>query len=632
MAASRKTPTAKVAPAAIPLWEPRWIPAAAGVLLVLAVLGAYLNSFGGPFIFDDELWITKNPTIQRLWPIGSVFWPPAGTIFCGRPVLNLSLAINHAISGADVWSYHALNLAVHIAAGLALFGIVRRTLLLGKTETRRARSTPLAFFTALLWLLHPLQTEAVTYVIQRAESLMAMFYLLTLYCFIRSVEDPEAKNRKLEAEGHPISGRWLLASVFCCVLGMATKEVMVSAPLVVFLYDRTFVAGSFREAWRRHRRAHLGLAATWLVLGGLMAGLGGRGVGFDLGFTWWTYALTECPVVVHYLRLAIWPHPLVIDYGDDAVRQVTEAAPYALILLGLVAGTMVALWRRPEWGFFGFWFFAILAPTSSVVPVAFQPMAEHRMYLPMAAVAAALVTGIHAGLGRKSIAVFAMLALGFGALTAGRNNDYRSNLGIWSDTVDKRPGNPRAQYYLGLALAQSGRVDKALAHFQAAVRLKPDYADAYNNAGTSLFLLGRIPEAIEQYEKALAYKHDYPDAECNLGSALFREGRFAEAAQHYQEAIGLQPDFVAAHTSLAAAFAQLGRTIDAIAQCEEALRWQPDNARIHCDLANMLAQAGRVSDAVAHYEEALRLNPDFAEARENLARLQAAQPGLRGGK
>jgi len=337
-------------------------------------------------------------------------------------------------------------------------------------------------------------------------------------------------------------------------------------------------------------------------------------------------------VVVHYLWLAIWPHPLVIDYGDEAVRRVAEAAPYAAILLALLAGTVIALRRRPVWGFAGAWFFGILAPTSSVVPVAFQPMAEHRMYLPLAALAAVAALGLHARLCRWGPVACLALATAFAVVSAGRNHDYRSDLSIWSDTVAKRPENPRAQYYLGLTLAQAGRVGEALAHFQEAARLKQDYADAYNNIGTSLFLLGRLPEAIEQYQKALLYKRDYPDAHCNIGAALFQLGRFEEAVPHYQEAIRLQPDYVAAHTSLTATLARLGRMTDAIAECEETLRLRPNDPKIHCDLANLLIRTGKIAEARAHYEEALRLNPDFAEARENLMRLSAAPSADHSGK
>jgi protein O-mannosyl-transferase len=184
----------------------------------------------------------------------------------GRPVVNLSLALNYALGGSNVWGYHALNLAIHIIlAGLTLFGVVRRTLLRPALRERFSPSAArLALVVAVLWTAHPLQTEAVTYVSQRCESLMGLFYLLTLYCFVRGADSQRC-------------GWWFTLSVVACLLGMATKEVMVTAPLLVLLYDRTFVTGSFRKAWTRHRRLYLSLAGTWLLLGYLMAGLHYRG-------------------------------------------------------------------------------------------------------------------------------------------------------------------------------------------------------------------------------------------------------------------------------------------------------------------------------------------------------------------
>ena len=165
---------------------PWWMP----VALVTLCLVAYHNSFTGPFIFDDVRSIRDNPTIRHLWPIGQCLHPPHqhGLTVEGRPLINLSLAINYALGRQKVWGYHALNLAVHILAGLTLLGVVRRTLqqprLLG-CFGRAANG--LALTIAILWAVHPLQTESVTYVIQRAESIMGLFYLLTLYCFIRGV-------------------------------------------------------------------------------------------------------------------------------------------------------------------------------------------------------------------------------------------------------------------------------------------------------------------------------------------------------------------------------------------------------------------------------------------------------------
>ncbi|MGA3008025.1 MAG: hypothetical protein ABSE59_09065, partial [Opitutaceae bacterium] len=247
---------------------------------------------------------------------------------------------------------------------------------------------------AVIWVVHPLQTETVTYISQRAESLMGLFYLLTLYCFVRGAENHRSESRRQKADARvqipekeiqkpsdfcPLpSGFWLLASVLSCLLGGLCKEIIVTAPVIVFLYDRTFVAGSFRAAWRSRWRYYLGLAGTWLLVGLSMTALRQQNVGFDQGVTGWSYALTSCRSVILYLKMAIWPHPLVFDYGLDVVHHASAVLPYVLVLGSLAAALVIGLCRWPVLGFVGAWFFVILAPTSSFVPVALQPMAEHR--------------------------------------------------------------------------------------------------------------------------------------------------------------------------------------------------------------------------------------------------------------
>ena len=360
-------------------------------LIVLAALAAFSSSFVGDFVFDDEASIVNNPTIRQLWPIGKPLCPPnRGETVSGRPVLNLSLALNYAASGYDVCGYHATNLAIHIFAALLLFGIIRRTLLMpAMRDTWGAAAVPLALAIALLWAIHPLQTESVTYIVQRAESLAGLFYLLTLYCFIRGVSSgsplPLGEGPGVRAAGdtgpntfavlhdrpHPSplpKGEetiWYAASALACLLGMASKEAMVSAPLVVLLYDRTFCAGSFREAWRRRYGFYLALAGTWLLLGWLVVSTGnlGRSAGPEAQrFTAWSYLLTQPGVIVHYLRLVVWPSELCLDYGWPAAVAAREIIVPAIFLIGLLALTVWALVKRPAWGLLGVWFFATLAP------------------------------------------------------------------------------------------------------------------------------------------------------------------------------------------------------------------------------------------------------------------------------
>jgi tetratricopeptide (TPR) repeat protein len=652
--------------------ESRWKIVLIGAVIVLAVLAVYHNSFSGPFVFDDPLSIVENPTIRLPWSIAALLSPPAEATVGGRPLANVTLAINYAIGGTDVWGYHAVNLAIHVLAGLALFGVVRRTLMgLGGREQGAGRAgvllpapsslllcseaSLLAFTIALLWTVHPLQTEAVTYTVQRTESLMGLCYLLTLYCFIRGVECNAISETP--PERHNL---WFALSVVACLLGMAGKEVMVSAPVMVLLYDRTFLAGTFQEAWRRRWRQYLGLVATWLILGFLVINTGGnRGgtTGIGSGATMGAYVLTQFPAVMDYLWLSLWPHPLVFDYGAEWVKDAIDVVPAALALILLVAGTLFALKRRPVIGFLGVWLFAILAP-SSLIPGPRQTMAEHRMYLALAAVISLVVLGVYAWGGRRTLVAWFALAVGLGWLTVSRNEDYRSELSIWSDTVAKRPGNRWARCNLGMALYEQGRVAEALPHFERGLKLGPDDPAAHNDLGLALAKLGRLPEAVKQYETALRLLPRFAEAHNNLGLALSEMNRPAEGLSHLETALRLKPGLATVHFNLGNTLAQLGRLEEAMARFEqairfnprdaaactnlgnvlvrtgrisEAIRWyetagrlDPNDAMAQYNLAMMLAQVGRTSEAIEHFQEVLRLRPDDSEAREYLMRLQAS--------
>jgi tetratricopeptide (TPR) repeat protein len=410
---------------------------------------------------------------------------------------------------------------------------------------------------------------------------------------------------------------------------MGSKEVMATAPVMVFLYDRTFVSGSFREAWRRHRRFYPVLAATWLLLAFIVVrGGGSRGAaaGFGFGISSWAYALTQCRAVVMYLKLAVWPHPLVADYGTEVVKHPGEVALQAAVLLLLVAGTAVALWRRPVPGFLGAWFFVILAPSSSVIPLVTQTMAEHRMHLPLAAEILLAVTGGYLLAGRRIIPVFLALALVAGWLTSQRNADYGSELALWSDTVAKRPENARARVDLGIALLDLGRIADAVAQFEAAVRLQPENPVAQLNLGNACLRLGRAAEALEHGEAAVRLDPRNVDAKFNLGLALVANGRPGDALAYYGEVLRVQPDAADVRAALGNALRLLGDAevkrqnwAAAVDRYRQALAMTPDDFSACFYLANSLLMAGQVDDAVVQYRKALALHPNDPAVQQNLA-------------
>jgi len=639
--------TAPTTPRPAAARDPRPILILCAAAIAAATFAAYGGGFAGPFLYDDVDSILGNATIRHLF---TALQPPPGLTVSGRPVLNLSFAANYAVSGTAVWSYHALNVAIHAAAALLLFGIVRRTLGAAAAGARfPGECIAVAFASAFLWELHPLQTESVEYVVQRAESLMGLFYLLMLYAFIR-----------FAAPGG--TGAWAVVSVAACLLGMGTKEVMATAPVIVLLYDRSFVGGSFREAWRRNRALYLSYAACWIPLALLVARSGGRGgsAGFESGVPWWAYLLAQFKAVVLYLRLSLWPRPLVGDYGRILAGSPLEVALCALFVLSLACGTCFLLRRRSPIGFLGAWFLIVLAPSSSVVPVSTEIMAEHRMYLPLAAVVTLAVLALHALASRRVfLASVGLVALGYGVLTHRRTHVYESSLAFWSDVARKVPANAGAWNNLGILLAEKGDQEGAIGDYRRALGLAPAYAYAHYNLGNSLMAVGRAGEAAGQYEEALRFRPQDPSIHFNLGNALAKERRPLEATAQFREALRidpsradawfnladalmqsgdtaqatdayahavlLRPDFADARVNYGNVLAQAGRLDDAIRELREALRLEPGAADIHNNLGGVLAEAGRLAEARAQFEDALRLKPDYPEARDNLERVRALE-------
>jgi tetratricopeptide (TPR) repeat protein len=599
--------------------------AAPRVLLVavLAVFAIYASSLHVPFLLDDEVTILANPSIREWWNFRAVFNPPAEVFSAGRPLVNLSFALNYALGGTSVVGYHVFNLLIHALACLVLYALVRRTLELelSRGESRRVPRT-VAVVAAVLWGLHPLQTAAVTYISQRAEELMALFYLLTLYAFVRAASDGPSR-------------RWEVISVTCCLLGALAKEPIVTAPFVVLLFDRAFFSESFAHALRARTALYAGYALSWCVLAWLMIAqsLALRGVGFATGVSPLDYGLAASRAFTRYVALAVWPQPLVFDYGEEFLSAPALETSVAVVFVAFAAGLTLYAWRRSAAvGFCATAFFVILAPTTSLVPIALQPMAENRMYLPLALFLVLLTVGVVAAVGLRRAGALGMLAaLAFALLTLARNHDFRSAESIWTDTVAKRGNSSRAQNNLGLALLKrSDRQADAVAHLQAALRLKPDFPEAHNNLGLAYAEMpARQADAIEEFSAAIHLKPTFAQAHANLANSLSRTpGREAEALDHYRTALGLQPANAQLHANFATLLAAApARRVEATAHFETALRLDSRSAAAHAGLARLLAPiVERRADAISHYEAALRIDATDAETFFNFANLLAKEP------
>ncbi|MFQ5428681.1 MAG: tetratricopeptide repeat protein [Phycisphaerae bacterium] len=605
-------------------------------------MSAYTNSFSGVFLFDDYGRIVGNKAIEHVLPIST-------HLAAARPLVSLSLAVNYAIGGLNPTGYHVFNLAIHLLAGLTLYGILRRTLRLGRFEHGLAAAADrVAFAASLLWLVHPLHTQSVTYVIQRAESMMGLCYLLTLYCFIRTAT--AGRSRSV----------WGLGAVFACACGMACKPVMVTAPVVVWLYDRVFLRRSPRASGRGRVAVLLGLAACWIIpfshgVGrGLVrsATIDNAGstatVGFAVpGITPIEYALTQAQVIPRYLRLSLWPAGQTIDYGWPIVRSWREAALPGMIVLGLLAATGWALWKQPAIGFLGVWFFAILAPTSSFIPIK-DPIYEHRMYLSLAAVAVlvvvsgrrlstALARRLALPAGRRTLLATGALAVAAGVLgtaTYRRNNLYHSRLAMWADVLRKRPENARAHSNYGLILFNEGKVEEAVEHYRRALELNPNLRqardnlrgvkDRYYNRGLESRQAGRTAEALDWYRQARRIAPEDLRIRINLANCLVDLGRTAEAITELQGGLASAeanaPPLLRARAgyNLGNTLVRINRIDEAIEAYRAAVRADPTYANAYYGLGWALEAEGRPDEAITAYRRALSIQPGHAEARQAL--------------
>jgi protein O-mannosyl-transferase len=632
-----------------------WITAAA---IVLIGLYAYWPSFSGVLLFDDRPAIVENQTIRSL-ALPDVLRPPAGATVSGRPVANVSFALNYALAPADardvfspaalvpdaparfqrnVWGYHLVNLLIHLAAALTLFGVVRRTLESPRLRERTGRAAlPLAAIAAIVWAVHPLDTMAVTYVVQRVESLMALFYLLTLYCAIRA---GLATSRR---------GLWTAGAIVACALGLGTKETMVSAPIAVWLWDVVF-EGAPWAPWRHRPRRLLytGLAATWTVTIALLltesqAQLVLSDVatyGASEGWTPWSYLWTQAGVLVHYIRLAFVPAPLVFDYyGWPRAASPIDVLPQAALVISLIILTVVALARRRPAGFAGAVSFLVLAPTSSVLPIPTEIASEHRMYLPVAAIVALVVVALY-GTARRlavrprravaSVLVLALIVL-FTAATRARNRDYSSDETLWRDTVRKRPDNARARLNYTIDLMATARYAEAEAEMRRAIALPADRntrAQSHLQLGAALCAQGKLKEGIASVEQGLAIDANLPDADVILAQAYSDLQDIGRALPQFRRALQRAPDNVL----LLLRFTWLAATSDASTDDDRRMalttgeRAAALTSRQHVGVLEALGAAyarnGRFGEAIATARAGLALAESRGDSTASTLRAQ----------
>ncbi len=592
---------------------------AAVALIIAAGVLAYSNSFNGAFVYEDARYIIGNPPVQGMGPWWRHFQDPTETgESVGGPLTNLTFAINRTLGGTGTLSFHAANLAIHILAGLALLGILRNTLILPPLRAQYGKyATWLAAITAILWTVHPLGTQAVTYISQRAESLMGLLLLSTLYCAIRGWRNNA-------------SPWWHALAVLSFFFGTGTKGAIVAAPLVVLGYDWFFFEGNLSLIFRRSRFLYqglaLGLAALACVVIITPKGLMGHAVSCGP----WEYLAAQPSVIVHYLRLLIWPDNLCLDYTWPGAGF-GQHIPFTAGIILAVALSSLAMAKRKPAGALGLWFFVLLAPTS-LAPFG-KIAGDERMYLAMAAPILLLVLGgfrILSVLIRKNprhrrltlgtgLALAWALAMAWGVGTHVRNSDFSSNVHLLTKDVEYQPQNPMVHLNLGNALVHTNKTIWALHHYHIAVDLAPDSFAPRFALATALASLGHMEKSIPHYDHAVTLEPDSAPAHEGLGSMLLIQGKLHRGMAHLEEALRLAPDNDRALNNLGLAFLQLKDHNRAMALFRQALSINPRSAEAWDNTGLGLAISGQAVQAMACFREAIGLDPTFLQARINLA-------------
>ena len=588
--------------------------------MIAATVLAYIPALSAPFVMDDVLGISANPSIQRLVPPGSAFTPPPNLPVSGRPVVNVTLAINYAINAAlgvdqsddpngtrKAISYRLFNLLFHLCTGALLFGVLRRAIReRAVPDDWKPLADPIAGIVCTLWLLHPIQSEVINYIVQRTEALASLCYVLTLYCSIRAWD-----------AGDTTRIRWYAAAVLACVLGVGSKEIAITAPLAVILYDRAFRL----DSWRELRRAKNGRGWFYIALsiasvaGFALFSLGGRGAsaGFGHGMAWYEYLYTQCWAVAHYVTLAVWPGSLSIDYPQKVITGM-RGIPGAIVLVAFGAAVLFAWRRLPRLGWFAFlgaWFFMLLAPSSSIVPVPGELVAERRIYLALVSVLVMIVVGAEWSRRKLAPAVsqrqlwfgFSAIAVALAFTTAVRSHTYSSTELLWRDAAHKVPDDPRAWDNLGMALYHQGppRFAEAEAAFRQAMAQDSTCHFGCAQLATVRSAEGRYAEAESLLVRALARDSTNAPVERTLALVQMKMGNFDLAIPHLRNVASRFP--TEQHLMiLGIADLSVQRQQDAIAVFTTASRLYPQNTEIQ-RIGSTLYNAARSVDALPHLKE-----------------------------
>lgn len=664
---------------------------------VVVILGAaflfYSNTYENAFVFDDFHSITENRAVHDL---GNFARP--SVLFSPRGLVDATFALNYRFGGLDVRGYHLVNIVIHGLNGLLayfLFLLVLRLALPGRSgqaggEMQGGHGVDFcraaALVSALIFVSHPVQTQAVTYIVQRYASMAALFYGAAVFFYLkartlsREISSKreeaarerageggrKAARRKKDLPGsRPLAGRggaprdgsqtmsvpntpgvagialFYGLFVLCGFLAFLSKQNAASLPIAILMVEFLFLDGDW-EAWKKKVPWFFLYLVLWSLV--ILAVLGvfsreGTGVPWledvadisreTASVSRLQYLFTQFNVLCIYLRLFLLPVNQNLDYMYPFKESFFSGlTPLAFLFLAGLA--VFAWWARKRWSVlsFGiFWFFITLSIESSLFPIQ-DALFEHRLYLPLYGLSlAAGFLVFHLLRSRVSLAfvLSAFLILTLGGATYLRNQVWRDEMTLWADVVQKSPHNDRAWNNLGIALEGEGRTEEGMKCLERALEINPRYPEAHYNMALYHGRKNDLENAIASYRRAIELYPPMAKAHFNLGNALRDRGSTGEAIRHYEEAVRHEPFFSEAYYNMGNVLKDAGRLDEALTLYRKALSVDPGNVKARMNLAIALAGTGQLDASVNLFREILARDPENEKALFNLARVLEAK-------
>jgi tetratricopeptide (TPR) repeat protein len=603
------------------------------IVVMMAGWAAYANSFSVPFQFDDFGNITSSPKTLDIHNPQVIWQHYTPTRF----VTYFSLAMNYHLGRENVFGYHVFNFAIHLANAILVFILLRLLIAAGNQsgpETLLRRhpallSSPwlLALSASLIFVTHPIQTQAVTYIVQRAASLAAFFYLASMALYL--------KGRLRSIARMPLAPVWGVAALCTTVLAMLTKEISFTLPMTLLLIEIFFFAPiSSRKSqllWLFPFLLCLSIipGVLWMRSSNILLDDIGQLAAENPNISRYQYLLTQFHVICTYLRLLFVPLGQNLDYDYPIYARFwhTSTVLCCVVLLTILLWGIWLFRRSRMLSFAVFFFFLTLSVESSVIPIS-DLIFEHRLYLPCFAFAIVMTFVLVSCTSCRYVfkflpcqhffvALFLLYSIALGITTYQRNKVWQTPLGLWQDTVSKSPCKARAYNNLGTAYYSLREYEKAISSYRQAISLYPRYGRAYNNLGISYQRLKKYEEAIVAHQQALTYWPNYVYAVVNLALAYQHLGKFEESIGLLKRALQMQPDSAAACYHLAGVYTQLEQYALAIQYYRKAnvYGYLPD---AYFQLGNIYWRIGQIKEAIDAYQNAIYYNPKMISAHYNL--------------